>query len=189
MPRPPLAWPVRKPIVWAVAGVLVVLGIVGVRAWRADPVKTPDDTAIIDTPLIDNEIVELVVSNPGYLGPQACAECHAERVAEFQGTRHFLANCVPSSGILPAGFLPGRGEFQVPGSSLRFEMTASEGRFLQTATRESIPPNAADRRGNRVHLRSRRWQRRGLLHVARRTTPRTADGLAEPARLVGGRSI
>ncbi len=140
MPRPPLAWPVRKPIVWAVAGVLVVLGIVGVRAWRADPVKTPDDTAIIDTPLIDNEIVELVVSNPGYLGPQACAECHAERVAEFQGTRHFLANCVPSSGILPAGFLPGRGEFQVPGSSLRFEMTASEGRFLQTATRESIPP-------------------------------------------------
>ena len=49
MPRPPLAWPVCKPIVWVVAGVFVVLGIVGVRVWHWEPVKTPDDTVFLMT--------------------------------------------------------------------------------------------------------------------------------------------
>lgn len=75
--------------------------------------------------------------NPGYLGPQACAECHRERVAEFQATRHFQANCVPRVGAMPSGFQPGSNELSFPELSLRFQMGESEGKFLQTSTQET----------------------------------------------------
>src|SRR5262245_24358482 len=34
-------------------------------------------------------------TNPGYVGIEACADCHADRVAEFRETRHNLAACPP----------------------------------------------------------------------------------------------
>lgn len=114
-----------------VAGLLIALGVVAVRISRLD--RAPDITT---APPID-EFVEPIVSNPGYVGPQACADCHAERVAEFHQTRHFLANCVPDPHRVPPGFLPGQGKFQLVESALRFEMTVKEGQLLQTAIRES----------------------------------------------------
>ena len=146
MPRPLLRWPVCKPTFRVVAGLLVLvgIGIVCARLWRGEPVKPPGHTVAPENlDDADDASFEPVAANPGYLGPEACAECHAERVAEFHGTRHFLANCVPSSGIMPTGFQQGRGEYKFPDLPLRFEMSESEGRFLQTTVRESATPTTS----------------------------------------------
>src|SRR6516162_5285470 len=69
---------------------LAVLGAVGgvcgaVSFWsRASPAAKIDVAAEGDSDPGDQ-----TAANPGYLGPQACAACHAERVAEFLGTNHF----------------------------------------------------------------------------------------------------
>jgi tetratricopeptide (TPR) repeat protein len=118
---------------WAIAGLLIALAVVAVRVSRQDPAPGITVVAAVE------EFVEPIVSNPGYLGPQACADCHAERVAKFHQTRHFLANCVPDPHRVPKGFLPGQGTFQLAESALRFEMTESEGQLLQSAIRESDP--------------------------------------------------
>ena len=115
------------------AGLLVAIGIAWACWWNLSS-KTIQDTTV--SPL-DKEVVIPVVSNPGYLGPQACFDCHAERVAEFHGTRHYLANCIPQSGFMPEGFQPGRGEFHASNSSARFEMSELAGRFRQTTFRET----------------------------------------------------
>jgi tetratricopeptide (TPR) repeat protein len=77
---------------------------------------------------------QLTVENPGYLGPKACAACHAERVAEFQLTRHFLANCVPDPATMPQGFQSGQNQFSIPESPRRFMMEESDGRFRENTT-------------------------------------------------------
>ncbi len=72
------------------------------------------------------------VVNPGYVGPQACGECHARRLAAFQRTRHFLA-CTAAEGVRAPGFTPGRGSHATRDPGLRFEMTRSGDEFLVTA--------------------------------------------------------
>jgi hypothetical protein len=80
------------------------------------------------------DLVEKPVAiNPGYLGVAACVDCHADRVAEFRQTRHFLANRVPGPDIMPDGFKSGHPSYRLPESSLQFEMSESLGRFQQTA--------------------------------------------------------
>jgi tetratricopeptide (TPR) repeat protein len=71
--------------------------------------------------------------NPGYLGPQACAPCHARRVAEFQQTRHLRACRLPQAEAMPPGFAPGRGTYATRDLALRFEMTREGSDFIQTA--------------------------------------------------------
>ena len=88
-----------------------------------------------------NAIVGLTRVNPGFLGPEACIECHADRVTEFQTTRHFLANQTPQSGKMPDGFSKGKGTYQIPEQSLRFEMTESTRGFLTTAIQQTATGN------------------------------------------------
>jgi len=88
---------------------------------------------VIDT-IQDGDIEEPVASVSGYLGPQACAPCHARRVEEFQKTSHFRACRLPKNGDMPPGFAPGKGK-HVYDPALRFEMIQKDGDFLQIATR------------------------------------------------------
>jgi tetratricopeptide (TPR) repeat protein len=74
-----------------------------------------------------------IALNPGYLGVSACVDCHADRVAEFRQTRHFLANRVPDPGVMPEGFKSGHASYRLPEWPLQFEMSESLGRFQQTA--------------------------------------------------------
>ena len=73
------------------------------------------------------------IENPGYLGPQACRPCHAERVAEFLTTRHARTFRVPEDESMPAGFAAGHGTITPHEAGLRFEMTRSRGDYIQTA--------------------------------------------------------
>lgn len=128
----PVAWRAGRWVMWAGLGAAIVWGAVA-TVWCPSPPVPPassmaDEEQGFDLP---------VVRNPGYLGPQACAECHAARVAEFKSTRHYQACCVPQSATtrMPAGFAPGKGNFvsRIPG--LRFEMTQADGEFAQQTYR------------------------------------------------------
>jgi tetratricopeptide (TPR) repeat protein len=73
------------------------------------------------------------IAKPALAGMAACAPCHANRVAEFQKTRHAQACRIPDATNMPAGFLPGQGTFTTRDPALRFEMTQHGGQLFQTA--------------------------------------------------------
>ena len=74
----------------------------------------------------------LAVVNPGYVGIEACAECHANRAAVFKTSRHYLA-CRPATGVAAPGFTPGRGRYDTRIPGLHFEMTRTGDDFFATS--------------------------------------------------------
>src|SRR6202040_2956516 len=66
---------------------LLLLGALAVAfwAWRE---RTTSATALDED---DDGDQVLAVVNPGYVGIETCAECHAKRAAEFKTTRHYIA--------------------------------------------------------------------------------------------------
>jgi tetratricopeptide (TPR) repeat protein len=135
--------------VWAIVGLVVVAGG-AILWWRlgnpwqrdAQPPRTATDQ--------DAEEDEPAVADPGYLGPQSCAACHARRVAEFQATSHFRACRLPLAETMPPGFAPGRGTYVARQPGLRFEMTRDGGDFLQTAIHTT--PGGEQRTTSRLGL-------------------------------------
>jgi len=83
----------------------------------------------------DEDLEDPRVVNSGYLGPQACAACHAERVAEFLETSHFKTFRIPDPAVMPRGFSPGNGTYTSLMPGLRFEMTRAGKDFFQTSIR------------------------------------------------------
>ncbi|MFL5241723.1 MAG: tetratricopeptide repeat protein [Gemmataceae bacterium] len=81
----------------------------------------------------DEDFAVPAVTNPGYVGAQACAACHAQRVADFKTTPHYRACRLPEAATMPSGFAPGHGSYATRNPGLRFEMTKSGDDFLQTA--------------------------------------------------------
>ena len=138
---------------WTVVGMIVGLaiatgGVVIYRSWSTPPLPV-QSTKAIDPEQDATE--KQVASNPGYLGPQACAKCHAERVAEFQQTRHFLACTKPSSASMPSEFSDGHGRLYVAeDAGLRFEMSRSGENFFQTAIR--VTPSGEERTTSQIGL-------------------------------------
>jgi tetratricopeptide (TPR) repeat protein len=94
-------------------------------------------SGVVEVEDSDEDLAAPVTPDPGYLGPHACAPCHAKRVAEFEATSHFRACRLPRAGEMPAGFAPGKGTHATHDPALRFEMTFSGGEFLQTAIHAS----------------------------------------------------
>ena len=92
------------------------------------PDRTPAPTPDPD----DESDPVLTVTNPGYVGIDTCAKCHAKRADEFKTTRHYLA-CTPASGVAAPGFAPGRGRCDTRFPGLRFEMTRSGNDCFVTA--------------------------------------------------------
>jgi tetratricopeptide (TPR) repeat protein len=71
--------------------------------------------------------------NPGYLGPQVCGECHADRLSMMESSRHFRTCRVPEAQAMPVGFGAGRGNFSARNPRLRFEMTRDGDDFFGAA--------------------------------------------------------
>src|SRR6516162_7767458 len=86
------------------SGLLLIGAAVAVWLWldRTPPASASDEDEDLDQ--------VLAVVNPGYVGIKVCAECHADRAAEFATTRHYLA-CTTQSGVAAPGFTPERGRF------------------------------------------------------------------------------
>ncbi|MDB5310484.1 MAG: c-type cytochrome precursor [Gemmataceae bacterium] len=137
-PRP--AHPRRLPwIVWVAVGLGLAAAGLAASSWWTTPAPPPPPAVDSD----DETDEPVVVQNPGYLGPQACAPCHPQRAAEFSSTTHFRACRRPTDGPMPAGFAPGMGRYPTRDPDLRFEMTQVGGEFFQTAV-QATP--AGDRR-------------------------------------------
>ncbi|MBC7816150.1 MAG: tetratricopeptide repeat protein [Planctomycetaceae bacterium] len=117
---------------WLVLGVTAGCLIVLASRWKS---PTPDPKS--DPPFVATDSVD-----HGYVGWSACAECHANRVNEFQETRHFLALRLPDNHQFPRGFRDGADVFQPPGSPVRFELTADGGPRL-TATHLMTTPEVS----------------------------------------------
>src|SRR5262249_40238032 len=116
---------------WAPAALLVSAVAAGTALlWPA-----PRHSVVTSVPIADLESDLPWSVNPGYVGSQVCAACHAERVAQFQKTNHFLACREPRPGAMPEGFRPGKGTFTAREPGLRFEMVQAGDDFLQTANR------------------------------------------------------
>lgn len=136
-------------VVW-LAGLALAGGAVAYVRWHPEPaplVTLPDITRA--QPGDDPEGAD-APPNPGYLGPRACAVCHADRVAEFLGTPHARACRRPAAGPMPAGFAPGAGRFTTPDRGVRFDMTRIGGEYFQTATQ--IRPGGEYRATTRIDL-------------------------------------
>lgn len=142
---------------WVAPGLVALALAAGVFAyfrWRTtDPPAPPPTAALPDITQPepgDEPDGPHVPINPGYLGPQACAPCHAERVAEFLPTPHARACRRPQDGPMPPGFDPGRGRFDSSDHAVRFDMTHTGAEYFQTAT-QSTP--AGERRStSRIDL-------------------------------------
>jgi tetratricopeptide (TPR) repeat protein len=113
----------------------VAVGLVGLALPAAAlaiwlwPDRTPPASALDEDDDLDRV---LAVVNPGYVGIEVCAECHAQRAAAVKTTRHFLA-CRPATGVAAPGFAPGRGRYDTKVPGLRFEMTRSGDDFFATS--------------------------------------------------------
>jgi tetratricopeptide (TPR) repeat protein len=133
-------------IACAVTAVALVTGGVFALRWRNHSPIAERPTNASD----EDDFEEPIADNPGYVGPRACAECHARRVSEFEKTRHFLACRAPQAETMPAGFAPGRANFITRLPGLRFEMTQEQGRFLQTAVQST--PQGEERKSATLDL-------------------------------------
>lgn len=73
--------------------------------------------------------------NPGYVGPAVCARCHAERVAECEGSSHWQTCRPPRAPQMPPGFDAAPRRFVPRFSGVSFEMEAEDGRYTQKTVR------------------------------------------------------
>ena len=122
--------PMRRWVLGGLAGLAVA--VCSVATYRCWP-RGKQLPAVTST----SNPVRSAINPHGYLGPHACAACHADRVTEFRATRHFQACMLPEVNAMPVGFAPGKGVFHPRGGSVRFEMTRAKGEFLQSAIRRT----------------------------------------------------
>lgn len=69
----------------------------------------------------------------GYIGAEACAECHKDRYETFRETAHHLTSAKASSGSILGSFEPGKNQVVTSNESLTFEMTQEGDTYYQTA--------------------------------------------------------
>lgn len=103
-------------------------------AGPATEFKAPDQ----ESPFYLGEFQPKYPENPGYVGYQACAECHAERVAECEPTAHFQTCRVPTAERMPSAFRSKDKRdrtLSLPGTDVTFEMSMRDGKFIQLAGR------------------------------------------------------
>lgn len=139
---------------WAVrlaAGLVVVGGLAaGYFLWLA-PDRPPGKPPLPDLAELNEDPEDrFAVHNPGYLGPQSCAPCHAARVAEFLRTPHARACRRPRDGPMPPGFDPGRGHYATGDPDLYFDMTREGGEYFQTGVH--VARGGIHRTKNRIDL-------------------------------------
>ena len=89
-------------------------------------------------PLQITQFVPPAIPNPGYVGPQACSECHRERVEECMPTSHFRTCRAPDLESLPRGFEKGMGSFRRNGDPVEFQTFTRGNKLVQTTIEPSF---------------------------------------------------
>jgi len=118
---------------------LIIIGLAAGCSPPAEPVASNHPVVGSTTSRPTAEVLEsspaAAASNPGYLGHQVCAECHAERVEEFQQTNHFRACREPAPDDMPPVFSKEQGTLRTRYPDIRFEMSQQGADYYQTVVR------------------------------------------------------
>jgi tetratricopeptide (TPR) repeat protein len=116
-----------------VIGVVLLAGL-GWKGWgiwhsgtRLQPQLAYDEPVSTDQAVV----------NPGYVGPQKCAECHQGRVEECLSSPHFRTCRIPQEGELPETFTPESGAYMARSAGVQFEMRQIGNRFYQWSRYET----------------------------------------------------
>jgi tetratricopeptide (TPR) repeat protein len=131
--------------VWSFIGIVAAVVVMIVFVWKTRPTVSESRTIPEQA-----DAYEVTGANPGYMGAEACASCHAERVAEFRKTRHFQACRLPLAEATPSGFTSAPQSLSVRDGQFRFEMKRQGEEFIQTAIRSS--PGDEQRTSARIDL-------------------------------------
>lgn len=121
-------------------GLVLAAGAGAYALWGGDPPPAPAGrpTAAVDLLAEPDDLPGAdYPPNPGYLGMQACADCHADRVAVVRGSPHARACRPHTDGPMPPGFLdPARGTHKPLEPGLTFRMSMDGPGPLITAEQE-----------------------------------------------------
>jgi len=126
-------WLSGRRLVCAIVSIVLLIAVIATISIpkTSEPGENADSVNVtaddVDLPDIGSSVVS------GYVGPQACVDCHRERVAEFLQTKHFQACREPRAEEMPKGFLPGFGRFPSRDPQIVFEMTQTNQGFFETA--------------------------------------------------------
>lgn len=134
----------------ALAVVALLAAGAGYWYWSGRNPPPPAPVASNTLPDDDADLPPVVVRNPGYVGAQACAPCHAKRVGDFLHTRHAVAVTPPRPEAMPARFTDGRGTHRSHVPGVRFEMTRSGTDYLHTTVRPG--PQGEQRFASKIDL-------------------------------------
>ncbi len=72
-------------------------------------------------------------NNPGFVGPEACRECHADHVESCWSTAHFLTSRPAAREAILGSFTPPDNRMATASPDLLFEMRDDAGRLVQAA--------------------------------------------------------
>ena len=121
---------------------LLVLAIV-VKPWLSgDPdINGPDSvgtSGVLDAIPDARLLVEWTRPPSSYVGSEACRQCHADRVDEFQATPHFRTSRLPESAEQGEYFRDGNNNYQSRDPDVRFTMTIDDDRLtLSSQTKKN----------------------------------------------------
>lgn len=130
---------VRQRWGWVLA--LLVVAVAAVVLW---PRPSLPRTSIVERLAAEGPPERPFNSNPGYMGPQVCAECHRPRFEEFQTTRHFKACVAVTPELMP----PGAGDEtftapkRIPGMEIQVRSNGSG--FEERVIRDTIVTRAVE---------------------------------------------
>src|SRR5262245_10818422 len=111
----------------------LILVVVALAVWFRPSPPAPPKAVVTDEELKQ----ALAVENPGYVGIEVCAECHANRARLVKSTRHYLACRSASEGVAAPGFAPGRGKLNTRVPGLHYEMARSGCEFVITQVKKT----------------------------------------------------
>jgi Cytochrome c554 and c-prime len=86
----------------------------------------------------------LLVPRSEYLGDEACARCHEEKVESYDQTAHHLTSQLANKNTILGTFGPGENIMRTSKPNLRFLMEEKDNKFFETAV-WGTPPNEKSR--------------------------------------------
>ena len=75
--------------------------------------------------------LELTHENPGFVGPDACQECHKEKHESFLNTAHYKTSRPVNETTIDGNFQPGSNSVQTSDPNMSFEMLQRGDAYLQ----------------------------------------------------------
>jgi hypothetical protein len=101
---------------------------------RGAYIQGPSGETRLDTvllPLIPDAVMGEPVSDGGYVGPDACAECHRDNYDGFLKTAHARTSALPSAETILGSFEEGENVLETASPNLRIEMLEQDEGFVQ----------------------------------------------------------